>query len=298
MAAISSYVNIIKKYLDTGRDFVQALSGFTGEGKSTIAIQIAKKGDRHFDMDKNIIYTRKELIDKINNIKEYSYIIIDEAINVLFARDFAKGEQKELIKLLNVCRYRHLCLIFNIPNFWDLDCSIRDSRIRVWGYVASRGECYLFEPDKNPFTRDKWHRKDNEKLLYKWNEGVRPSVRTKNFLDCIEFEKLSDEEQKLYEELRDRKRREASENPLEEEINPALLNKLLFNERNKYIIKMLSMEFPVSKVAEIFGLSETTIKNIKLKHREEKIRAVANELREEKEAEEIKDGLELLKDNI
>lgn len=179
-------VRKIRWLQSTDRDAVLVISGLTGEGKSTLAIWIAKNLDSGFGFDRNLAYSHAEVEEKIKSLPRRSVIVIDEAINVLYRRDFMRGEQKSLIKLLNVCRFRNLCLVFNIPNLFDLDSAILNSRIRYWVWVRKRGEAFLFRIKRTPFSSDPWNKSKNEKL-FKDNK----LQNSPNLVCKVRFPKLS-----------------------------------------------------------------------------------------------------------
>lgn len=197
----------VRMILKSDRDAPIAISGFPGEGKSTLALELMKEiiDKRLYKLDQILIYSRKELMNKIYEVSKYSGLIPDEAINMLFKRDFMKSIQKELLRLLDMCRDRNLCMFFNMPEFWEFDNHIK-KRFRYWIFIPKRGIAYIFERDNNPFISDPWHLKINEKKLRQWKDGLHPSI-CNNFLGEIRFKPLSEEEFKEYLEVKTRKKR-------------------------------------------------------------------------------------------
>jgi hypothetical protein len=237
------FINILKRIQDSDRDNVVGVSGFTGEGKSTFAVQCTKEGNKNkFSWDNHLIYTRKETIEKIKMISDYSFIDIDEAINVLYRRDFARGQQKELLRLLDMCRDKKLTLFFLIPDIWDLDSKLLRRRMRFWVYIDIRGIAYVFRPDTNPFIIDPWHRSDNEKLLKNWMKGIHPE-RSPNFLEEIHFEDLTPEDKIKYLETKARKKAFAEKDEDQDTNEHALTKKAKNDIVWNYLIKVL-MELP------------------------------------------------------
>jgi hypothetical protein len=166
-------------------------------GKSTLAIHLAKKGCIWFKIKDDIIFSRKELIEKISNAEKKSYIVLDEAINVLFKRDFMDRKQKFILKLLDMCRDRNLCLIMCVPNFWAIDKHILEGRIRLRIHVARTGFSFMWKPTTNPFTPDKWNRKYNEQVCYNWDTYPN-AKKTKGFIGYLKFGDLCDSDRKDY----------------------------------------------------------------------------------------------------
>ena len=216
MVTIKSISGTVKAFQQSDRDFIIAISGYRGEGKSTLSVLLGVENGK-FDFEKNILYSRKKAMEKIGSL-EHSTLVVDEAINILYRRDFMKGEQKELIKLMNMCRDRHLCLIFNIPNVWNLDKDILQTMVRMWIHVDKRGLAYCFVPDNNPFSADKWHRKLNEKLMKKWDSSKVGLKKSPNFDGILRFKDLDEEQKLLYIKIKMSKRIEAENEDVENEI--------------------------------------------------------------------------------
>lgn len=218
IADVKDIAKIIDRTLDSDRDTIIVISGLRGEGKSTASIQIGMQRG-NFDFERNIIYNRKEAITKIKSVEKKSTLVIDEAINVLYRRDFAKGEQKELIKLMNMCRDRNLCLIFNIPTVWNLDRDIIQTMVRLWIHIDERGTGFCFTPDASPFATDKWHRLINERIFKDWEKEKSFLSKSVNFDGTLRFKDLNDENKKKYLKIKEEKRLNAEKEDLVDEDN-------------------------------------------------------------------------------
>lgn len=205
--SVEELCDTLNKTAATDKDNINAIDGGTGVGKSTLAFKLCKRGCEWFDMDKDILYSRKELIDWATTARPGSWGFADEAVNVLFKRDFQKGEQKFLLKVLDMCRSRNLTLFLLIPNFWALDKHVLEGRIRLRLHVAKTGLTFLWKPSGNPFTPDKWCRKYNEKVCYNWDSY--PNARkTKGFLGYLKFGDMGVDEKRRYLEIKERKKLE------------------------------------------------------------------------------------------
>ena len=206
----------INKTLDIDKDFPLIIDGLTGSGKSTLGIHLAKKGYVNFDINEHIIFSKNELIEKITTAEKGSYIILDEAINVLFKRDFANRQQKFLIRLLDMCRDRNLCLILCVPNFWSIDKHILEGRVRLRIHIAKTGFAFMWKPTSNPFTPDKWNRKWNEKISYNWDNY--PNARkTKGFIGYLKFGDLCDNDKIKYLKIKEIKKEQVRKDEEEAE---------------------------------------------------------------------------------
>ena len=194
----------INKTLEIDKDFPIAISGFPGSGKSTLADHLARCGDPNYKIKTHMIFTRKDLIDAINNLPPKSYIIIDEAVAVLFKRDFMQSGQKEVLKMLDICRYRNLVLIFCVPNFWALDNHLL-GRIRMRIHIEKRGLGLIFTRSNNPWVQDCWFRKHNENTCWNWDYNP-DATKAKGFMGLVRFGDMPEYAKKDYHPLKDEKR--------------------------------------------------------------------------------------------
>jgi len=187
----------VNNTLKIDKDFPIVIDGLTGSGKSTLALHLAKKGCQWFSIKEDILFSKKELIYKISNAPPFSYLVLDEAVNLLFKRDFMDRKQKFLLKLLDMCRDKNLCLIFCVPNFWSLDKHLLDGRIKLRIHISRTGFAFMWIPTSNPFTPDKWCRKYNEKVCYNW-DNYPNAKKTKGFIGYLKFGDMPESDKKVY----------------------------------------------------------------------------------------------------
>ncbi len=238
----------INKTLGIDKDFPIIIDGLTGSGKSTLAIHLAKKGCSWFDIKKDIIFSRNELIERIMNAEKYSYIVLDEAINVLFKRDFMNRKQKFILKLLDMCRDRNLCLILCVPNFWSIDKHILDGRIRLRIHVARTGFSFMWKPSTNPFTPDKWNRKYNEQVCYNW-DNYPNAKKTKGFIGYLKFGDLCDKDKQEYLSVKTIKKEEVRKAEEDEEHKQELEKQKGFIMGETMVLSMLKEQGLLKKGA-------------------------------------------------
>jgi len=200
--------NLIKESQARELDATICLSGFVGEGKSTLALQIVKSYynittlKQFKDFCENwMFYERKALKDKIMN-NHMKCLVADEAVNMLFKRDFMKGNQKDLLKIMDVCRDHNHLFIFNIPSFWALDGHTVQTRTRLWIYVEKQKYAHIFAPIRNMFARDVWFRDYNMKLFMKHKRFT----KSPNYITSISFDPLSAAEYRVYKKVKDEKK--------------------------------------------------------------------------------------------
>lgn len=213
--SVREFAKIIYKVLKTDRGVNIACSGDTGEGKSTFTIQLMKEYAKVSGMNwsyDNITWSRDELkvwIDgegeeQKGRKPEYSPILADEMINMFFNQEWNDPEQMDMIKTLNQCRDRHLFFAGNNPSFFDLNPKVRD-RFTFFAFVHERGKAWIFIPEKNPFTKDKWNALDNIKLFRKWKHPY----HSHNFAFEVLYDDLEDGEKQKYLAIRNKKRVES-----------------------------------------------------------------------------------------
>lgn len=165
---------VLKRHIKTDRDYILACSGFEGEGKSACVVQIGMEINRCTTAEEkenflknNIVYDPKtsEFISKVNKAKKYSVIIVDEAHELLYKRNYNTKERKDLNTLFSKIRKKNLIIIFCIPDFFDLDKYFRNWRIKTWIYVPTRGIGIVLKKSNSPFSEDKWEQKRNQKII-------------------------------------------------------------------------------------------------------------------------------------
>jgi len=222
--SIEELTSTLRGIAEIDKDNIVAIDGGAGVGKSTLAVKLCKKGCEWFTMENDILYSRKDIMNWITTARPGSHGIADEVINALFKRDFQKGDQKFLLKLIDMCRNRNLTLYFLLPNFWALDKHILDGRIRLRIHVAKTGLAFLWKPSGNPFTPDKWCRKYNEVVCRNW-DSYPNARRTKGFVGYLKFGDLGVDEKRRYVAIKERKKAEIKADEEAEEKQEEMLKK-------------------------------------------------------------------------
>lgn len=256
---LQQFALITKEWIEKKYDYIIVISGGTGEGKSTLGIQLAKSVQRlyfrrfYFD---NIVYNLRDLIEKISTSPPGTVIIIDEAVDLLFRRDAITSESKTLVKLLDKCRYKRLILIFILPNIWSLDKHVRDSRVRMWMWVPKRGQAVLVQRSEDPYITDPWYKKFNESKILK--KKIINFRKLKGYLTTLHFPKLSPKEEIKYEAIQEGKETDKSLKFKEDERVKTLKQKDKENKETR-IQNLIEREVKDEVIAETFGLTKGTI---------------------------------------
>jgi len=203
--SMEELVGLLNETAKRDKDNLIPIDGATGSGKSTLGLKMCLTGCPWFDMEKDILYSREELIEWVTTAKPGSWALADEAVNMLFKRDFAAKAQKFLLRILDMCRDRNLTILMCIPNFWALDSHVRQGRVRLRIYVAMTGRAFMWKPDTNPFADDRWWKKYNEKVCWNWAEHYN-ARKTKGFVGFVEYGDLADKYKLPYLEIKKKKK--------------------------------------------------------------------------------------------
>jgi hypothetical protein len=105
------------------KNFLMAICGETGSGKSYSALTIASYLDKGFTAER-VCFSPLEIIQQINagNVKRGDVLVLDEAGANFSSRDWQRVENKRFGTLLQTFRHQNLGLIFTLPvlDFMDL----------------------------------------------------------------------------------------------------------------------------------------------------------------------------------
>lgn len=106
------------------------INGGTGTGKSTCAIQLAYKLNPKWDLEKNYIYTVKDLKEKLKDWKNADPIsLFDEGSVVLNSLDTMSKSSKDIVMLFDTMRVLRWTTIICIPDHNTLNKRVRDFHI-------------------------------------------------------------------------------------------------------------------------------------------------------------------------
>jgi hypothetical protein len=109
--SLKRFGEYISERLRKDWDVVIAITGEEGVGKSTIMIELGKLIDKKFSLKRNVSFIPKanELAKQFQDIPEYSFLGVDEAIRALHKFDWMTNVQQTLLKLYATERYQHKC---------------------------------------------------------------------------------------------------------------------------------------------------------------------------------------------
>jgi len=253
----SDIIKIVEKRRDWVEDTIIALTGDPGMRKSQLACKLAKKYDPNFSYDRNLFYSRTKFVQAIDEYPDCSALIADEAINMLFKREWNNRDQVNITKLFDRCRYKKHLIILCIPNMFALDKHIRDTRITLWVNIYNKDE-------KNSVAR-MWVRENNEAVEDPWNRPwmvtclrMHKPYRSVNYVGHLQFSQMKQEDYEAYYKVKVAKNNE-------EEIKPYEWKDIekLLNIYESYTIKRFydAGILTANKVAPILKLSNQTVLN-------------------------------------
>jgi len=224
------------KYIQHDNDDVMCgISGPKGSGKSSLGVKIAIRSTRlhnkmhkeglfdeklTFSLAKNIPYTNQEIIRAAqdpNHIQNFSCLVIDEAVKSVFGRDFARNDNKEMIKEFTTNRLRRLITCWLIPNIMNIDKAMRElldyHLMIVWKDHDNKCKVAVFEKDRGARS-DVWDLEGWKKIMNKLphvgynstkaeaDHMIRYLRRLKTFQGCFYFTPLKKKLYDRYAEVR------------------------------------------------------------------------------------------------
>lgn len=170
---IQTLAKVLHEHIMDQYDGLMCVTGDRGSGKSAFSRVFVKEFctvlNKPFDLEKFTYYSKKAFDTDIETNEMNQIFLLDEAIGLLFNRERLNDMQIDLVKKINICRYKGHLIALLIPIFWNLDKGIRDL-VRVLIYVEKRpangkvGYAHIFKKLNSAFVSDPWMLKKNENL--------------------------------------------------------------------------------------------------------------------------------------
>lgn len=194
------YLMLLAKF-----DCVIFIDGKRGIGKSTLGYKIALRSDAEFSPEKDIAYTRDDVIKGLAQ-KIRGVILADEMINVAYNRDFYERDQKILLKALNMYRDHYNLFIGCIPFFDDLDKQMKKlCKIKIT--IIRRGIALIQLQSKSLYSGDPWDTEYNKKLEKKWKKNPK-YAQFSTVKGVLLFNDLTKKQRETYDRIKTKKRNE------------------------------------------------------------------------------------------
>lgn len=127
----------IKQRISKNKNFLCAITGPTGSGKTYSSLRLAEILDEEFNKDR-IVFTPKEFINLLNNgdLKSGSVIVFDEAGVSLNNRAWQSIANNLIQYVLQTFRHKNYIVLFTAPDFSFID---KASRKLFHSYMETKG---------------------------------------------------------------------------------------------------------------------------------------------------------------
>lgn len=136
MRAIDYIVEDIKQKRDNGFDYVLLITGDERSGKSALAAHFAVRLGMK---EPRIAFSATETLDLIKETNEGEVVWMDEAGVALYSDEYFKGEERDLIKALQMVGVKRLIFIMCLPHKSLLARKVRERRVNCWIHVMAKG---------------------------------------------------------------------------------------------------------------------------------------------------------------
>jgi hypothetical protein len=123
---LGRHANYVRKVIRGDWDWWLCNEGGEGTGKSSLGIwQGHVVGRELFKVSQNIVWDPEEFLRLIDSTPRYGVIILDEAGEAVFSRDFNSEMNKAIVKASQQMRDRNLYVVYNLPTLELLDTALR-----------------------------------------------------------------------------------------------------------------------------------------------------------------------------
>lgn len=263
----------IKKRVRKDFDLVTAITGEEGIGKSVFAIELAKECDPNFTLEKNELITPnvEKMKEKITQLPQYSCIIADEAIRILYKQQWYTKAQIYLNQLFSLCRQENKIVLLCIPRFMDINSYFRTWRIKFWVNILERGTAVLFGKDWSQFCKEPWHLDENQKMIEQHRKRMSYELETKigllsklhGYSGVIQFDDLDEETKNQYLEVKKKSSYEDLEKIVEEK--PMGLRFLKQRIALGILTKFLNeIKITQTEIGKVTGIPQETLSKLSI----------------------------------
>lgn len=110
------------------QNFVMAITGKPGTGKSYAGLSLCQSVDPNFSVENNVVYRPMDIIDIVNDKKKVydGMAILWEEVGVgIDAKNWHSPINKAISHLAQTFRKKHICLVMTVPDASFFDSSVR-----------------------------------------------------------------------------------------------------------------------------------------------------------------------------
>jgi hypothetical protein len=204
--------------------------------------------------------------EAITQLPQYSCIIADEAIRILYKMQWYTKAQIYLNQLFSLCRQENKIVLLCIPRFMDINSYFRTWRIKFWVNILERGTAVLFGKDWSQFCKEPWHLDENQKMIeqhrkrmsYELDAKIGLLSKLHGYSGIIHFDDLDPETKKQYLEVK----KKSSYEDLEKIVEEKPMGKRFLKQR--IAIGIMAKIFnenkiPQWKIGELIDFPQTTL---------------------------------------
>ena len=147
-----NFIDQVAARLNDTKSVIISVTGDAGEGKSWWALRLAEIFDPDFNPEIQMCFSTTDILKIISGrikLKHGQAVIIDEAQIAMGSKTWQKGDQKELIKMLQTVRHRGLLILIVVLRADLLDKGIRDYMLNYNVFVEHAGygvPYYIYMP--------------------------------------------------------------------------------------------------------------------------------------------------------
>ena len=229
-------------------DYLAIVSGFSGSGKSTFAMECCRALDPTFDINK-VAFTADDFVRITLEVPEYSAVMLDESFADLNSKVTMSPEFRTVVNHLQLIRQKRLYLFLLLPNFFDL--------AKPMSLFRASHLFYVYEYENGERGRFRFYDRDDKiKLYVKGMKFMDYNAHTSTFFGQFWEDHVVDEElylKKKSEHLQEQGRQEKVKKST---IYLAKILKLLIERKI----------FTYGQLEEYTGCNKSTLMTIKYRH--------------------------------
>ncbi len=144
--ALKELARVLKARLKAKRQNVVLVTGPTGSGKSTVAIQLARFMDPKWRIDENYVYSSKDLKRKLKDPSSSPITLFDEASVSLNSSNSQRKDDKMMVVLFDTMRSLGWTSILCIPDEMSLNKRVREYHVDFMLKCPARSPLIGYDP--------------------------------------------------------------------------------------------------------------------------------------------------------